>query len=223
MWRILLTNQLQSVGRKLALLIFSWNKWLIESKTSLCFPEDYKGVEEETIHQSQFGSKASKHTGLFSEIRPTPGLLKRPKVEISWDFLLTLESLRRTMEKRQFAQQPQNPLGLRPPPRTEWPHVGLALAVYSLLLRDCACASATITINYRLQGPISEDCHSAGPQGSGRLPATRGNHRHSKLSPCTQSLQSPSHTQLSLCPEIPVVPTQEEEKAGQVGYKVKGA
>lgn len=154
-----------------------------------------------------------KHTGIFSEIRPTPGWLKRPKVEISWDFLLTSESLRRTMEKWQFGQLPQTLLGLKLPPRTEWPHVA------SLSLYTC-WSSETVGV-LRLHHDQPEDSHSGGLRSSRRFPATwHSKHRHSKLSPCTQTLQTPSHTQLSLCPEVPVVPKEGEENAEAVGYIV---
>lgn len=172
MWRTLLTNQLWNVGRKLALLVFSWNKWLIKNKPML--PRRLQRCWGRNQSSILVWSQSLKHTGIFLETRPTLGLPKRPKVEIFWDFLLISESLRRTMEKRQSDQWPQNLFGLKLPPRMEWPHVGLVLAVYLLVLWLQVYFS--IPVSYRFLRPhprelIQEDYT---PQQ-----AICGNHQHS--------------------------------------------
>lgn len=65
------------------------------------------------IHQFCIGSKAL-NPGIL-EISPTPGLPKGLKVEISWDFSLTCESLRAMGKKGGggFDQQTLNLLGFR--------------------------------------------------------------------------------------------------------------
>lgn len=147
MWRTLLTNQLQSVGRKLALLIFSWNKWLIESKTSLCFPEDYKGAEEETIHQSSSGSKAS-NTWHFLRNQVYSRMAQKTQGGNILGLFINLRNFEEDNGKKAIWSTASEPPWSKTTTQigmaslSLYAHVGLILAVCSLVLRDCGYTSA---------------------------------------------------------------------------------